>query len=115
MGIFFGWILLSFVGGMVGSGRKIGFWGGFLVSLLLSPLVGIIVALSSKSVSTDNAEKELVKQSQEQTKALGAIQQNTYISELHKLKELYDSGLISMRSEERRVGKQGKSSWYGSC
>jgi|SRR5690606_15334934 len=96
MGIFFGWIILSFVGGMIGSGRKIGFWGGFLLSLLLSPVVGIIVALASKSVSTDKAEKELVKQSQEQSKSLIALQQSSYINELHKLKELYDSGLISL-------------------
>src|SRR5690606_27018864 len=70
--------------------------GGFLLSLLLSPLIGIIVALASKSVSTDKAEKELVKLSQEQTKALGTMQRSTYVTELHKLKELYDSGLISM-------------------
>ena len=49
MGIFFGWIIFSFVVGFIGSERKIGFWGAFFLSILLSPLIGLIIALVSKN------------------------------------------------------------------
>ena len=35
--------------GLVGSGRNIGYWGAFFIALLLSPLIGLIVALVSGS------------------------------------------------------------------
>ena len=50
MDIFFGWIILSFIIGFVGSGRKIGYWSTFFISLLLSPLIGLIFALTSKEL-----------------------------------------------------------------
>lgn len=36
MGIFLGWIVLSFLVGVAGSSRTIGFWGSFLLSLFFS-------------------------------------------------------------------------------
>ncbi len=48
MGIFFGWIILSFFVAILGSDRKIGYGGTLLVSLLLSPLIGAIFALASE-------------------------------------------------------------------
>jgi len=47
---FFSWIILSFVAGSVGATRKIGFLSTFFVSLVLSPLVGFIVAFNSDKV-----------------------------------------------------------------
>ena len=38
------WIIFSFAVGMMGIPKKIGFLGVFFISLLLSPLVGLIVA-----------------------------------------------------------------------
>lgn len=40
------YIGLSFMIGMIGRETKFGFWGNFLVSLILSPLVGLIVMLA---------------------------------------------------------------------
>jgi hypothetical protein len=54
MDIFFGWIILSIIIGFVGSGRKIGFWGTFFLSLVLSPLIGLIFALISKEKDKSN-------------------------------------------------------------
>ena len=47
--IFVSWIILSFLVAMAGSGRKIGFFGALILSLIFSPVVGIIgVALSAR-------------------------------------------------------------------
>lgn len=43
-----GWIVFSLVAGAVGRGRQIGFWGAFLLSIFLSPLIGLIIAFASK-------------------------------------------------------------------
>ena len=45
--IFVLWVLLSWIVGMLGRERRFGFFGNFLVSLLFSPLVGVIVLLAS--------------------------------------------------------------------
>lgn len=65
--IFIAWIGLSFLVGLLGNGKKIGFWGVFFISLLLSPIIGLIVALVSSekggikvtglSLIIDNAKK----------------------------------------------------------
>lgn len=41
------WLIFSFVVGLVASDRKLGFGGGLLLSLLLSPIIGFIVAVLS--------------------------------------------------------------------
>lgn len=56
MGIFFSWIIFSFVAGAVGSGRKIGFWGAFLLSIILSPLIGLIIAFASSRKEPDEVK-----------------------------------------------------------
>jgi hypothetical protein len=45
--IFIFWLIFSFVVGLVASDRKLGFGGGLLLSLLLSPIIGFIVAVLS--------------------------------------------------------------------
>lgn len=40
-------ILLSYIVGKIGKNRKFGFWGYFLLSILLTPLVGILLVLAS--------------------------------------------------------------------
>lgn len=62
MGIIIGWVIFSIVVGAIGSGRKIGFWGGFFASVFLSPLVGIIIVAFSKSLSDDKFQKQISSQ-----------------------------------------------------
>lgn len=45
--IIFFWIIFSLVAGSVGSKRNIGFGGAFLLSIFLSPLIGLILAFNS--------------------------------------------------------------------
>jgi tetratricopeptide (TPR) repeat protein len=55
MGIFFGWIIFSFLAGYLGMDRKIGFFGAFFLSLIFSPLIGFIFALSSERVQRQSS------------------------------------------------------------
>lgn len=43
-------ILFSFIIGVLGMNRKLGFWGYFFASLLLTPFVGVILLLASSKV-----------------------------------------------------------------
>ena len=44
------WVAVSYFIALIGRNRRFGFFGTFLVSLLLSPLVGILVVLASAPV-----------------------------------------------------------------
>ncbi len=101
MGIFFGWIIFSFVVGFVGSGRKIGFWGAFFLSLLLSPLIGLIIALVSENEADEayKAKVLTVQQNQQETlKKLSETEKTKTVSiadELEKLRKLREDNLIT--------------------
>ena len=41
------WVVFSFAAGYVGETRKVGFWSAFLLSIFLTPIVGLIVAFNS--------------------------------------------------------------------
>lgn len=41
------WIVLCFLVALSGSEKKIGYWGVFFLSLILSPLIGLIIGLAS--------------------------------------------------------------------
>ena len=56
---------LPIVVGVIGSDRTIGFWGAFFISLIFSPVIGIIVVLLSKTKQTDELEKELLRRMRE--------------------------------------------------
>ena len=60
-----GWIILSFILGLVGSNRSTGFWGAFLLSLILSPLIGFIILLFSKDTANELYKQKLLQQQQE--------------------------------------------------
>ena len=105
------WIVGSFIAGMIGSDKSIGFFGAFFLSLILSPLIGIIAALMSKSDSEVRREKKMLQTQLEQEKSLKKIsEQNTQIAtfsiseEILRLKDLQDKGIIS--EEEFEVQKK---------
>lgn len=51
MGFAITWIVLSLLVALSGSGKKIGYWGVFFLSLFLSPLIGLIIGLVSGTKS----------------------------------------------------------------
>ena len=45
------YIMLSIVFGIIGKQTKLGFWGTFLISIFLTPAVGMLVIISAKPKS----------------------------------------------------------------
>lgn len=68
MGIFLLWLILAFVVGAVASSNGRSFVGYLLLSLLLSPLIGLIVLLISSINSP--AHKQVAQQSQSEPEPL---------------------------------------------
>lgn len=102
MELFLGWIIFSFVVGFIGSGRKIGFWGAFFISLLLSPLIGLIITLISKSKENEAYEAQILNAQRSQQEALTKLSEektglyaNSIADELEKLKKLRDENSIT--------------------
>ncbi|MBE7653767.1 hypothetical protein [Tenacibaculum finnmarkense] len=101
MGIFFGWIIFSFIIGLIGligTDREIGFFSAFFLSLFLSPLIGLVITLISKNKEDENYKKEVLKTQNAQKKALEKMTQKNETSiadELTKLNNLKESGLIN--------------------
>lgn len=93
MGILFGWIVFSFVVALVGTDRKIGFWGSFLVSIFLSPLIGLIVTLVSKNKEDEAYKKKILSV------------QKSHLEELKKLSETGKTATVSVAAELEKLGK----------
>lgn len=50
-------IFISFIIGYLGRDRKMGFWGYFFATLLLTPFVGVLLLLVSDKKKSDEDEK----------------------------------------------------------
>lgn len=112
--VIFLWILFSFVVAVIGSGKQIGGFASFLISLLLSPIIGFIAVIFSNSkidIEIEKIAKE--KKHNDQMKELKKIsKQNSTPSmadELIKIKELYEGGTLNeeeySRAKESIIGK----------
>ncbi len=94
-----GWAVVSIFVGMIGSDRKYGFWGSFALSFFLSPLIGILIILFTKT------EAEVLHKTELETKqleVLDSISKNTatdvkptLTDELNKLAELRNTGYLT--------------------
>ena len=107
MGVVVFWLILAFVVGGIGSNRKIGFWGAFLFSVFLSPLIGGIITLSSKSLDQEAKERAMYKSQKAQEKSLKEMaegKRESLADELKKLEELHQSGALT--KEELEKAKQ---------
>ena len=45
--LIFLWLFLSLIVGLFGRNRKLGFWGYFFSSIVLTPIIGLLFALAS--------------------------------------------------------------------
>lgn len=98
--IFFVWFVFALFVAGIGSGREIGGWAAFFISIFLSPVIGLIIVLFSKDKDVIVAEKKArEKKHNEQINELKKIsKQNAPVSmadELYKLKELFSSGALT--------------------
>jgi len=108
MEIFLGWIIFSLAVGAIGVNRNIGFAGAFFLSLFLSPVIGLIFTLVSKSDEQLKFETELLSHTKKQTDGILNAGHKSFTDELFKLKTLLDSGLISreeFESEKESLGR----------
>ena len=93
------WIVFSIIVGAIGSSKKIGFFGAFILSLVLSPVIGLIIVLVSKSKADEKLQKDLLKTQKQQQEVLTEIKEkSTGISvadEIKKLQEMKDAGQLT--------------------
>lgn len=101
MGVFFLWIVFSFVVGLIGSNRTIGFWGAFVLSLLLSPLIGLVITLVSKNEEDEKYKQEVLKTQKAQKLALESLSKGednksviSIADEIEKLQKLKEENVI---------------------
>lgn len=93
------WIILAFVIGLLGNNRRIGFAGSFFLSLLLSPLIGLIITLCSKDKEDEAYKAQVLETQKQQQETLKKVQDTvavgTVTNELERLKKLKDDGVLS--------------------
>ena len=106
------WIIGSFVAGLIGSGKRIGFFGAFFLAAILSPLIGIIVAAMSKNDADVEREKKLLQSSRKQEEVLKKISEQavkdsgiSISDEIIKLKELQNQGILTEEEFEAQKKK----------
>lgn len=58
--IFFGWIIFTIIVTAVGAERKIGGVASFFLSLILSPIIGLIIVLCSERLSDAKFKETLI-------------------------------------------------------
>jgi cbb3-type cytochrome oxidase subunit 3 len=116
MGAFIAWIFFSILVGSMGSGRKIGFAGAFFLSLLLSPLIGVIFTALSKSNADAQREAQMLALQQQQAAALANMQQKPappqelnlpqdFNARAARLKDLRDRGMITQEEFMDQLGR----------
>lgn len=99
------WIGLALLVGVAGKNKNIGFGGAFFLALLLSPLIGLIIALLSKPKKDINEEhkflafKELAKKAEFKGQIDQAI--DHYMDSLYHLENDYKN-LSNRKLEEGR-------------
>lgn len=101
MGIFFTWIILSFIVGFIGSDRKIGFGGAFFISLIFSPLIGLIFTLISKTKEEEKYRERVLESQRSQQESLERLSKsepnlkNSIADEIEKLQKLKNNNSIT--------------------
>ena len=109
MEIIFFWFVFALLVGAFGSSRTIGFWASFLLSIILSPLIGFIIALLYRSKDSVRREQQNMAIQLQQTETLKNINTNTaprsVADELSKIAELKEKGHISEEEYQRLKAK----------
>lgn len=82
-------VILSYITGVIGKERKIGFSNAFFVSLLLSTIVGFIVVLSSPRITDERYKEKILELTNTSPNA------SSIADQLHKLNELRKDGVLT--------------------
>ena len=98
--MFIAWIILALIMGFVSSNMDRGFWFGFFLSLLLSPVIAIIIILVTKP-DTKSPEK--------QHKYMGFKEEadrEFFKSNHEKALDLYLNALFHLENDYPKLGKK---------
>jgi hypothetical protein len=97
--------LLAAVVGWLASNTRLGFGGGFLLSLLLTPVIGFVIYLFYPDKRAQEArEQQLIREQQKQTELLSNLKttpQHSIADEIAKLKKQLDDGVITPEEFQR--------------
>ena len=69
-------IVLAYLIGFLGRNRKLGFWGHFFASLLLTPVIGLLLIVATNPIDDEDQVKLLkdeIKSLKEKVKSVGNI------------------------------------------
>ncbi len=91
-------LIFSTIVAMLGRDRKIGVLGAYALSLLLSPLIGLIITLSSTKLSDEEYQEKMLDIAENKTAA------SSIADQLYKLNELRIQGVLS--DEEFTIQKE---------
>ncbi len=80
------YVMLCLLVAIMGNAKTVGYWGVFLWSLILSPVIGFFIGLFSKSTYRRNLENQAYQ---------NMANQRNITSEIEKLHELKNKGLLS--------------------
>ncbi len=96
------WFVFAAIVGAIATDRAMGFWGGFLWSAVLSPVIGFIIVICSKSKAQQMREDQVYHNQQQQTNVLYQMQQKnlqanqqSIADEIAKLKKQLDDGVLT--------------------
>lgn len=106
------YFILCLLMGHFGSQRRIGFLGGFLLSLILSPIIGAIFIFTSKTLENAKNEQQALALQKQQAQALAEMRnaqqqqgQPSTADELRKLAALKAEGVITEADFEAQKAK----------
>lgn len=107
MEIFIAWILLSLLIGLVGKDRKIGYGMTVLWCVLLSPIIGLIIALlspSKKSAQKTPPKHREMREMGEKAEFRGDYKEahKYYMDSLYHLQNDYKNQKLTKQLEQRR-------------
>jgi phosphate/sulfate permease len=87
------WVLAAAFVAWIGENKSPGFWGIFFLSLILSPVIGLIIALVASPKRDDSIQKQMLHTQQQQLQQMKKPPQS-FFDELLRLKQLKDDGAI---------------------
>ena len=100
MELLFVWLFFAIIVGLLANSTTLGFWGGLLLSILLSPIIGFIIYLFYPSKASQERQEQLLHH---------AINNNrnpvSTADELEKLAALRDKGIITPADFEKQKAK----------
>lgn len=102
------WLLVAAGIGVWGDTRRCGFWGGFLGSFFLSPLVGVIIVATSKSkedMRREFEEDQRRKKEMTQLQNLATAQGKDVPTQLAELQKMLNDGVLTQAEYDAAKAK----------